>query len=266
VSVLPHFKPTTRKRIARLSSYAVGFAFVAAIAAFADWPTIVRQFFNLEIAAKMWPSIITVAVKNTLWLTFVSFVLGMVLAVGLAVLKVAGGPLSWFAVAFIEFFRGIPALMTIFAAAFVIPIAFGTQIPGGRMGAAILGLTLVTGAYGAEIIRAGIEAVASGQSEAARSLGMTSGQTMFWVVLPQALRIVIPPVTNEMVMLLKDSSLVFVVGLGVFEKELTSFGRDAMSVTGNPTPLFMAAIAYLGLTLPLTYLASLLEKKLDPKR
>jgi len=89
---------------------------------------------------------------------------------------------------------------------------------------------------------------------------------MIWVVLPQALRIVIPPVTNEMVMLLKDSSLVFVVGLGVFEKELTSFGRDAMSVTGNPTPLFMAAIAYLGLTLPLTYLASLLEKKLDPKR
>lgn len=267
MSSLPYLKPTTRKRLGRLASYAVGAAILLVALLNADWPTIQHQFFNPEVAVKMWPAIVTVALKNTLWMTLVSFILGMSLAVLLAVLKVAGGPLGWFAVVFIEFFRGIPALLTIFGAAFVIPIAFGGfKFPGGLVGAAILGLTLVTGAYGAEIIRAGIEAVPPGQLEAARSLGMGSGQTTFWVVLPQAFRIVIPPVTNEFVMLLKDSSLVYIVGLSVFDKELTSFGRDALSTTGSPTPLFMVAIAYLVVTLPLTWLVGKLEKKLDPKR
>lgn len=266
MSVLPYLKPTTRQRVGRWSSYAVGLVFVVVIIAISDWPTIQRQFLNPEVAAQMWPAIVTIALKNTLWVTFASFVLGMSLAIVLAVMKVAGGPLSWFAIVFIEFFRGIPALLTIFSAAFVIPIAFGFKLPGDGMGAAIIGLTLVTAAYGAEIIRAGIQAVPPGQLEAARSLGMSSGATTFWVVLPQALRIVIPPVTNEFVMLLKDSSLIFIVGLGVFEKDLTAFARDALSTTSNATPLFMSAVAYLIVTLPLTYLVGLLEKKLDPKR
>jgi len=132
--------------------------------------------------------------------------------------------------------------------------------------AAIVGLGLNYAAYESEIYRAGIQAVPRGQMEAAQVLGMSAPLTLRRVILPQALRVALPGVTNDFIALLKDSSLVFVVGLGVFEKELTSFGRDAMSVTGNPTPLFMAAISYLVLTLPLTYLASLLEKKLDPKR
>ncbi len=259
-------KPTTRQRVGRLSSYAVGVVFVIIVVLVADWPVITKQFFNAEVAAKMWPAIVTVALKNTLIYTVASFVLGSLLAVVLAVMKQAGGPLGWAAIAFIEFFRGIPALLTIFGAAFVVPIAFGFKIPGGGVGAGILGLTLVTGAYAAEIIRAGIEAVPPGQLEASRSLGMTSGQTMFWVVLPQALRIVIPPMTNEFVMLLKDSSLLFVVGMGVFDKDLTTFARDALSTTGNATPMFMAALAYLIVTLPLTWLVGRLEKRLDPKR
>lgn len=267
MSVVPYLKPTTRNRVGRLTSYAIGVVVLLVVAFTADWATIAHQFFNPEVAAQMWPAIVTVALKNTLWITFASFVLGMSFAVVLAVLKLAGGPLGWFAIAFIEFFRGIPALLTIFGAAFVIPIAFeGFKIPGGRIGAAILGLTLVTAAYGAEIIRAGIQAVPRGQVEAARSLGMGSGQTTFWVVLPQAFRIVIPPMTNELVMLLKDSSLVYIVGLGVQEKELTTFGRDALSTTGSPTPLIMVAVAYLVVTLPLTWLVGRLEKRLDPKR
>lgn len=266
MSVLPYLKPTARARLARVASYGLGVVLVALVVIFADWPRVIHQFFNLDVAVKMWPTIVTIALKNTLLYTFASFIFGSLLAVGLAVMKVAGGPLSWFAIAFIEFFRGVPALLTIFSAAFVIPIAFGFRIPGGGVGAGILALTIVTGAYGAEIIRAGIEAVAPGQSEAARSLGMTSGQTMFWVVLPQALRIVIPPMTNEFVMLLKDSSLLFAGGMAVFDKELTAYAKDALSTTGNATPLMMAAAAYLVVTLPLTYLVGRLEKKLDPKR
>ncbi len=266
MSVLPYLKPTARKRLGRFTSYAVALIFFAVVIGFADWPKIQRVFLDPEVAMQMWPTIVTIALVNTLIYTVVSFVLGSLLAVLLAILKLSGGPLGWFASAFIEFFRGVPALLTIYSAAFVIPIAFGFQLPGGGPGAGIVALTIVTGAYAAEIVRAGIEAVPAGQSEAARSLGMASGQTMFWVVLPQALRIVIPPMTNEFVMLLKDTSLLYVAGFTLTQKELTTFGQDAVSETFNATPIVMVAAAYLIVTLPLTWLAGQLEKKLDPKR
>lgn len=266
MSALLYLKPTTRKRVGRFASYAVGVIVLLLVAVFADWAKIQKTFLNPTVALQMWPSILVVALKNTLIYTISSFVFGSALAVLLAILKIAGGPLGWAASAFIEFFRGIPALLTIFTAAYVIPIAFGFQIPGGGPGAGILALTVVTGAYAAEIVRAGIEAVPPGQAEAARSLGMSSGKTMFWVVLPQAMRIVIPPMTNEFVMLLKDTSLLYAAGFMVTEKELTTFGQDALSTTGNATPIVMVALAYLIVTLPLTWLVGKLEKKLDPKR
>jgi polar amino acid transport system permease protein len=89
---------------------------------------------------------------------------------------------------------------------------------------------------------------------------------MRWVVLPQGLRIVIPPMTNEFVLLLKDSSLLFIVGFQIDQKELTTFGRDALSQHANATPLFVVAALYLVVTLPLTWLVGRLEKRLDPKR
>jgi polar amino acid transport system permease protein len=95
---------------------------------------------------------------------------------------------------------------------------------------------------------------------------MASGQTMFWVVLPQALRIVIPPMTNEFVMLLKDTSLLYVAGFTVTQKELTTFGQDLTSTTFNATPIVIVAATYLVVTVPLTWLVGMLEKKLDPKR
>lgn len=264
MSVLPYLKPTTRQRLSRLLSYAVGLLFIVAVVSFADWGHIQQVFFNPDVAAKMWPAIVTVALKNTIIYTVSSFVLGSALAILLAVLKLAGGPLGWFASVFIELFRGIPALLTIFSMAYVLPIAFGLRIPSVLAG--ITALTIVTGAYAAEIVRAGIQAVPAGQTEAARSLGMGSGQTMFWVILPQALRIVIPPMTNEFVMLLKDTSLLYVAGFAVTEKELVTFGQDALSTTGNATPIVMVAIAYLIVTIPLTWLVGKLKKKLDPKR
>lgn len=267
MSVLSSLKPTQRARVGTIASYVVGLGALLFVLLTADWPTILRQFFNPQVAASMFPGIITVALRNTLLYTLVSFVVGSLLGIVLAVLKLTGGPLGWFAVGFIELFRGVPALLTIFAFAYGVPLAFGgNQIPGGSVGAGILGLIVVTGAYSAEIIRAGIQAVHSGQNEAARSLGMTQGQTMFWVILPQALRIVIPPMTNELVMLLKDSSLLFIAGATVFTKELTTFARDSLSTHANPTPLIVAAALYLIVTLPLTWLVGRLEKRLDPKR
>jgi polar amino acid transport system permease protein len=118
----------------------------------------------------------------------------------------------------------------------------------------------------AEVIRAGIQAVPKGQMEASRSLGMSTGKTMAFVILPQGMRIIIPPLTNEFVLLLKDTSLLFIAGATVFTKELTTFARDANTSTANATVLIMAAMLYLLVTIPLTRVAAHLERRLARSR
>ncbi len=130
--------------------------------------------------------------------------------------------------------------------------------PYGTVGTA---LGLVSAAYMSETIRAGIEAVPKGQLEAARSLGMPPGMAMQRIILPQAFRIITPPLTNELVLLTKDSSLVYVLGLTVSDFELTKFGRDLANSNGNLTPLIVAGLCYLIITLPLTYLVRRMEAK-----
>ena len=97
--------------------------------------------------------------------------------------------------------------------------------------------------------------------EAARSLGMSRGSATRSIVLPQAFRIIIPPLTNEMVILIKDTSLYFVLGTTIATKELTKFGNDFMSATFNGTPLVVIALVYLAITLPLTRFVAQLEKR-----
>jgi len=255
-----------RRRVGNVSMYAFALIIVVILAFTVDWATVLHEFANPAVIAKLWPGIVTIGLVNTLYYTFASFILGTTLGTVLALMKMGGGPFGWFAIGFIELFRGIPALLTIFATVFMVPMAFGFNIPGGASVSGIIALTIVTGAYTAEIIRAGIQAVPVGQREAARSLGMTGMQTMFWVVLPQGFRIVIPPMTNELVMLLKDTSLLFIVGMAVTERELTTFARDGLTTYASSTPLVIAACLYLVITLPLTYLAGRLEKWLDKKR
>lgn len=241
--------------------YAVMLAAVVLALLFADWETIGRLFFNPEIMADMMPEAITIGVRNTLLYTFGAFTFGFVLALVLALMRLSPvAPYRWISTAYVEFFRSIPALITILVVAFGIPIAFGGRVPGGILGTGSVGLGLVAAAYMAETMRAGIEAVPYGQTEAARSLGMSSGKAMWFIILPQAFRIIIPPLTNELVLLLKDTSLLFVIGTTPITKELTKFARDFMGVTSNPTPLTVAAFLYLIITLPLTYLVRRLEK------
>ncbi|WP_185972359.1 amino acid ABC transporter permease [Georgenia yuyongxinii] len=260
-------RKTTKRRLSRGVNYAIFAAVVVFVVVAADWERISSQFFRLDIAREQLPEIITIALKNTLLFTAISFVGGLVLAVVMALLKLSPvAPYRWFATAYIEFFRGVPALLTIFAMAYMLPIAFGIKVPGGQVGAGLVGLILVASAYMAEVIRAGIQAVPKGQSEAARSLGMSEGRTMFWVILPQGFRIIIPPMTNEFVLLLKDTSLLFIAGSTVFTKELTTFARDGLTTTANGTPLIMAAMLYLLVTIPLTRLVAWLERKMARAR
>ncbi len=229
---------------------------------FADWDKIQSNFLKPEIFRDMFPEVLTIAAKNTLIYTAVAFLAGFVLALVLALMKLSPiGPYRWFATSYIELFRGLPALVTIILVAFGLPIAFGWRIPFGTAGKAAVGLGLVAAAYMAETIRAGIQAVPRGQMEAARSLGMSAPTAMAYIVLPQAFRIIIPPLTNELVLLIKDTSLLFVVGTTPASKELTKFGRDFMTTTINATPLTVIALVYLMITWPMTSLVRQLEKR-----
>lgn len=260
-------KRRTRQRLYRFTMYAIFIALVVWAVLATDWELFQRQFLNPEVAMKMLPDIITVALKNTILFTLVAFAGGLLLGILLALMKLSSiGPFRWFATSWIELFRGLPALLTIFAFAFMLPIALKIRIPGGAITAGLLGLIVVASAYMAEVIRAGIQAVPKGQTEAARSLGMSPLKTMFWVVLPQGFRIIIPPLTNEFVLLLKDTSLLFIAGTTPITKELTTFARDGLTANANATPFVMAAMLYLLVTIPLTRVVAWLERKMARQR
>ena len=253
---------TTRKKLNLAVLYAVLAVGILVLALLTDWEAVRSNFLDREIAKSLWPEIVTVGAKNTIVYTVISFAGGLALAVVLALMRLSPiGPYRWLATVYIEFFRGLPALLVIIASGFAVPIAFGWQPPGGLIGAGIAALIVVSSAYMAETLRAGIQAVPKGQAEAARSLGMSAGRTTVSVVLPQAFRIVIPPLTNEFVLLIKDTSLLAIIGVAANQRELTTLARDELSNTANSTPLIVAAVMYLVITLPLTQLVSALERR-----
>jgi polar amino acid transport system permease protein len=258
--------PRRRRRLSRAVQYIVVAAAVVAVAALADWGRIADAFLQTDIAADMFPRVWT-AFWNTIVYTLLAFVFGMVVGVPVALMRVSDfGPYRWFAACYVEVFRGLPALLVLFLVGFGVPQAFpGLQYPGGVYGQVAIGLGLTSSAYIAESVRAGIQAVPKGQVEAARSLGMSHTRTMATVVLPQALRIVIPPLTNELVMLTKDSSLVFVLGVTTATMELSKFARNELTSEANATPLLVGGLLYLLLTVPLSALARRLEKRGDTR-
>ena len=260
-------KRSTRRRLTRGVLYAIFVVAVGLLVLVADWAAIQQAFLNLDIAREQFPEVIYTAAKNTIVYTIIAFVGGLVLGLVLALMKLSPvAPYRWTATAYIEFFRGLPALLVIFAFAFAVPIAFQWRPPGGSAGAGLLALIIVSAAYIAETIRAGIQAVPKGQVEAAHSLGMAGSWTMASVVLPQAFRIVIPPLTNELVILIKDTSLLFIAGMALADRELTTFARDSVSANSNSTPLTVAALMYLAVTLPLTRLVARLERRTQKAR
>ncbi len=258
---------STRTKLTHGILYAVLAIVVILVIVGADWPAIKENFFDRAVFESLWPEIVTVAAKNTIIYTIISFAGGLVLALGLALMKLSPvAPYRWLATSYIEFFRGLPALVVIIGFGFAVPIAFGWRPPGGTIGAGLIALIIVSAAYMAETLRAGIQAVPKGQTEAARSLGMSGSWTTVSVVLPQAFRIVIPPLTNEFVILIKDTSLLFVLGVAADERELTTFARDAVTTNQNSTPLVAAAFFYLIITLPLTRLVARLERRTQRAR
>ncbi|MBB5853867.1 amino acid ABC transporter permease [Amycolatopsis umgeniensis] len=250
-----------RRSAFRWAQYALLLVIVVVFAFLADWGRLGKAFFDLDVAAKQFPDVITVALKNTIIFTALGFALGLGLGLLLALMRLSSvGPYRWFARGYIEFFRGLPALLIFLAVGVGVPIAFpNVFLP--RNISIMLALGIVSSAYMAETIRAGIQAVPRGQVEAARSLGMSPARTMITVVIPQAFRIILPPLANELIMLTKDSSLAFLLGTTPAQQELAQFSRQALLEAKGLTPIVVAGLCYLVITIPLSILQQRLEKK-----
>lgn len=252
--------PRIRARRVRIAQYAVLVLLALTVVLFADGGQIQRAFFRPDIIAKTFGPQLLYAFVNTVVYTAGAFVVGLLFGTVLALMRLSQvAPYRWLSSIYIEFFRGVPAII-VFLAFGSLGLAFpGLQFPLDPYGTVWAALGLVAAAYMAETIRAGIQAVPKGQVEAARSLGMSSGKALSKVVLPQAFRIVMPPLTNELILLTKDSSLVYVLGLTKSAFELTKYGRDLATTHSNLTPLVVAGLCYLLITLPLTFVVKRLE-------
>lgn len=258
--------PRKRARIARVVQYVVLVGVVIAVAVTTDWTNIREQVFNLDAVRQM-ASAIPLAFLNTVKYTLAAFSVALVLGLVLALMKLSQVRLyRVLATIYVEFFRGVPALLVVLAYAYIIPVAFQVKFSSVLVQIA-LALGMVSAAYLAETLRAGLQAVPKGQVEAARSLGMTSGQTMRSVVIPQAFRMVLPPVTNEIVLLTKDTSLVYVMGLLPAEFELIKVARATLNdvAVGGLTAFVVVGIAYLMITIPLSALTRWLERRTGAK-
>ncbi|WP_232548069.1 amino acid ABC transporter permease [Propioniciclava soli] len=258
--------PRKRARRIRLVQYAVLIALVVLMIATVDGRQVQSVFFRPDLIVLTLQGV-PHALFNTLAYTLGAFVVGLVLGTILALMRLSQvAPYRWLASIYIEFFRGVPALIVLLSFG-LLSVAFpGLRFPFDPYGTVWAALGMVSAAYMAETIRAGIQAVPKGQVEAARSLGMPAGMATRKIVLPQAFRIITPPLTNELILLTKDSSLVYVLGLTTAAFELTKFGRELSNSNVNLTPLVVAGFCYLIITLPLTFLVRRMEARQQKAR
>jgi polar amino acid transport system permease protein len=228
-----------------------------------DWlDKIIKTFLDFEAMWTVMPQLLGTGLVNTLIISLAATALGIVIGMILAVMGVART--AWLRVPariYTDIFRGLPAILTILLIgqgfAWLSRQMFGpSPYPLG-----ILALSLIAGAYIGEIFRAGIQSVERGQLEACRALGMTYGSAMRLVVVPQGIRRVLPALVNQFIAIVKDSSLVYFLGLLVSERELFRVGQDAAVLTGNLSPLVMAGVFYLVITVPLTHLVNYFDNR-----
>jgi His/Glu/Gln/Arg/opine family amino acid ABC transporter permease subunit len=225
-----------------------------------DVEVFARNFFEFALLGDFWSRFLR-AMVNTVILALsgeaIGIAIGLVLAVfAISTHRVIRAP----ARVYINFFRGTPLLWQL--SFFFFGVALGLRLNFGPYEVAIMVLGLNAGAYSAEIFRAGIQSIERSQFEAARSLGMSYFKALRLVILPQAFRRVIPPLTNEFVILIKDTSLVAVLGLTLSQQELLAVGRDIFRTTFNATPFLASAAGYLAVTLPMIRFVTWLERRL----
>ena len=212
--------------------------------------------FSFELVINSLPLLLTGAAV-TIEITALSITLGIIIGLFAGIARISKIRLIRYAAAvYVDFFRGTPLLVQIFIIYFALPLLTGQRID--PFIAAITACGINSGAYVAEIFRAGITSVDKGQMEAGRSLGMTWVDTMRYIIIPQAFRRVIPPLGNEFIALLKDSSLVSVIGF----EELTRNGQLIIARTYGAMEIWLSvAVIYLIMTLSISRFVAYLEKR-----
>lgn len=215
---------------------------------------------------KIAPGILIEGTWLTLYVSAVSIFFGIILGLFTGLARLSDNPfLRWWSITYIELIRGSPLLVQIYIWYFVLGTLINNllnksdlpQIPTLWFGVA--SMAVFTGAYVAEIVRAGIQSIHRGQREAARSLGMNAYQSMRHIVLPQAFRRILPPLAGQFISLIKDSSLLGIIAI----RELTKATREVVTVSLQPFEIFfVCSLLYLLLTFGLSLLTNYLERKL----
>lgn len=247
-----------------------GVAVLAALAAFLVWQVYENSVIRWELVfSRVAADAILSGALVTIVLTVIAMILGVILGVVIAVMRVSGNPvLTTVAWLFVWVFRGTPLLVQV-----LIWFNLALFIPELRIGefvielnaispftAALIALTLNEAAYMSEIVRGGLLSVDTGQHEAAGALGMTPGQTLRRIILPQAMRSILPPTGNELVTLLKETSLVSVIGAGDLLYRARQIGAADFSAMEM---LLVASVWYLALTSIASVLQAWLERRFD---
>ncbi|MCC9625904.1 amino acid ABC transporter permease [Thalassospira sp. MA62] len=216
-------------------------------------------FFNIPVLMQSLPQLWS-GLLVTIGIGVTSIIAGLIGGLFLAVLRLYSGRfVNALVRGYIDVFRSIPLLVLLIIVYYALPFV-GVRL--SPFFSAVTALTLVSSAYTAEIFRAGIEAIPKGQFEASSALGLSNRYIMTDVILPQAIRIVIPPLTNNCINVLKDTALASVVAMPDLLKQAT----QAQALSANPTPLIGAAVIYLILLLPMVRFVARLEKRFSRGR
>lgn len=224
-----------------------------------NWQRFLETFFDPAMLAKYWPAILK-GMAVTLELGIAVVVTGLGLGLALACMRsYRWRVLNWLIVMLVDAFRALPPLVAILLLYFGLP---NVGINLSSFAVLWLVLSLVLAAFSEEIIWAGITSTSKGQWEAARSTGLTFSQTLVWIILPQAIRLGVPPLTNRTIAIVKNTALGTVIGV----PEILNQATTAQSFTGNATPLMMGAIAYLVLFTPVVVAGRWIETRFAWKR
>ena len=223
------------------------------------WDRFVETFFNAKVMVKYLPDILSGMVV-TIELAVLIVLSGLLAGLVLALLRaLAIRPLNWLIIFVVDLFRSLPPLVIIVLIYFGLPAA-GVS-PSGFV-STWLSLAFVLMAFSEEIFWAGITSIPKGQWEASRSTGLSFGQTLINVVLPQALRLTIPPLTNRTIAITKNTALGTVIGVA----EIINQAQTAVSFSGNATPLMMGAAAYIVVFIPVVLLGAHIERRFAWRR
>ena len=217
--------------------------------------SLIQNFFNLEVYAQVFPHLLN-GLWTTIWLSALVIPLGAAagLALALALTQSRRRWLRWSLIGYIDFFRAFPPLVLLILVYFGGPF-LGLEL--NKVTAVALAFVLNNASYYAEVFRAGLEGVAKGQMEAARSTGLTRAQAVRLVLIPQAVRNVLPDLVGNSIEIVKLTSIASVVAM----PELLRAARDAQSLVYNPSPVMLAALMYLALLWPLTRWLGRLEHR-----